>query len=79
MQVFHFITLPVHRILRPPVENVILVVLNRARDGMIGVKIGGSNRHPDAAERLLGPAEAPPVDARIQVGHLRVQVLPEEV
>ena len=78
MQVFHF-TLPVHRLLRPLVENVILVVLNRARDRMGRVEICGSNRHPDAAERLLGPAEAPPVDARVHVGHLRVQVLPEEV
>ena len=71
--------LPVYRILRPPIENVILVVLNRARDRMGRIKIGGANGHPDAAERLLGPAEAPPVDARVHVGHLRVQVLPEEV
>ena len=43
------------------------------------VKIGGSNGHPDVAERLFWPAEAPPVDARIHVGHLGVQVLPEKV
>ena len=71
--------LPVERILRPLVENIVLVVLIRTLDGQAWIEVGRSYGHLDRIQRLPGSAEAPPVDAGIHVGNVRVEIFSKKV